>query len=487
MHPDDEQQPEETSTLHTRHSEEPRITRRMTIETINTSNPFDVFLERVIIVMVGLPARGKSFLSKAIVRYLNFVGCPTALFNAGSVRRDMQLTGSDANFFDDGNKEAVALREKMAMMCLDRCLSYVSNHGPVGCRVAILDATNTTRARRRNVLQRCHEHVKNVDPSVTVLFLETLADDPVLLEQNYRMKLNNEDYATKDPEQALTDFRERVKKYEAVYEPVTDEEASEYPDFHYMKMFNAGQKLISYGVEGFLLRKIQRLIGSVHLRPHSIWIVLTAQTENCRKGVLGGDSDVSGEGHEYARAVAQVLREREECARKEDFTKHGKDEMSTVTIYTGTKKAYKSLAHSVMRKLESETYLLTLGYANEICAGDLDSKSVAELEFEHPDLMAARRLDKLNFRYPGVGGESYVDLVGRVNEVTCLLEQSQGNSIVICDRAVYRCIKGYFLGHSIQEIPFLDVEKGVLELRRNNKGFTAIQFPVFQGKCNGRL
>ena len=436
--------------------------------------------------MVGLPARGKSYLSKAIVRYLNFLGCPTALFNAGSVRRDMQLAGTDANFFDDSNTEAVALREKMAMMCLDRCLSYVSNHGQVGCRVAILDATNTTRARRRNVLQRCQEHARNVDPSVTVLFFETLADDPALLEQNYRMKLNNEDYASKDPEQALTDFRERVKKYEAVYEPVTDEEAHGLPDFHYLKLFNAGQKLISYGVQGFVLRKIQRLIGSVHLRPHSIWIVLTAQTENCRKGVLGGDSEMSAEGLQYAQAVAQVIREREECARKEDSTKHGKDEMSPITIYTGTRKAYKSLAHAVMMELESETYLLTLGYANEICAGDLDSKSAADLEFEHPALMAARRRDKLNFRYPGVGGESYVDLVGRVNEVTCLLEQSQGNSIVICDRAVYRCIKGYFLGNSIQEIPFLEVEKGVLDLRRNNKGFTAIQFPVFQGKCNGR-
>lgn len=112
------------------------LNRSPTIEEANTSNPFDVFLERVIIVMVGLPARGKSYLSKAIVRYLNFLGCPTQLFNAGNVRRDMQLAGTDANFFDTANSDAVALREKMAMLCLDQCLSYVSA-GPVGCRVAM--------------------------------------------------------------------------------------------------------------------------------------------------------------------------------------------------------------------------------------------------------------------------------------------------------------------------------------------------------------
>ena len=82
-----------------------------------------------------------------------------------------------------------------------------------------------------------------------------------------------------------------------------------------------------------------------------------------------------------------------------------------------------------------------------------------------------------------MGGESYIDVVARVNEITCLLEQSRGNSVVICDRAVYRCVKAYFLGNSIQEIPFLDAEKGVLELRRNEKGFTGTHLPVTRGKC----
>lgn len=349
-----------------------------------------------------------------------------------------------------------------------------------------MDATNTTRDRRLKVLERCRQHAETVDPSVTVLYLESIADDPELLEQNYRMKLRNLDYADKDPEQALQDFRERVKNYEAVYEPVVDEEANGHKDFRYMKLYNAGQKLISYGVEGFVLRKIQRLIGSVHLWPRSIWIVLTAQTENCRKGILGGDSDISPQGKVYARGVAQLIREREECVWKEDCIKHDKDEPLPITLYTGTRRAYKSLAQTILAETAGKSYLLTLGYANEICAGDLDSNSQPELEFQHPEEMAARRRDKLNYRYPGVGGESYVDLVGRVNEVTHLLEQSRGNSVVVCDRAVYRCIKGYFLGNSIQEIPFLDVEKGVLELRRNDKGFTGLQLPVNQGKCNGR-
>lgn len=38
------------------------------------------------------------------------------------------------------------------------------------------------------------------------------------------LQLSNDDYKGKDAEAALADFRERVRQYEAVYEPVTESE-----------------------------------------------------------------------------------------------------------------------------------------------------------------------------------------------------------------------------------------------------------------------
>jgi len=447
----------------------------------NTSNPMDVFLERIVVVMVGLPARGKSYLSMGILRYLNFLGCPTQLFNAGTVRREMNLAGAEAQFFDTSNETAKSLRDEIAMQCLDQCLSFVSDHGPTGCRVAILDATNTTRERRQKVLERCAQHAATKDPSVTVLFLETIVDEDELLELNYRMKLTNYDYQDKDPEQSLKDFRQRVAKYEAVYEPISDEEALQH-DYRYIQIFNAGQKLVSSAVEGYVARKIRRLMGLVHLRPRTIWLVLTGETENCLKGILGGDPNLSPAGIEYAQAVADVIHEREKCVVQEDVKQKDGQELP-LTVYTGTLRAYRAMAEHVIDGATAETHLLNLGYANAICTGLLDSKSEAELEAQYPDEQAARRADKLNYRYPGVGGESYVDVVGRVHELTCLLEQSRGNSVVICDRAVYRCINGYFMGSTIEEIPHLEVRQVVLELRRNEKGFTGTHFPVTRGKC----
>ncbi|KAI4803102.1 hypothetical protein KUCAC02_006659 [Chaenocephalus aceratus] len=41
-----------------------------------------------VIVMVGLPARGKTYMSKKLTRYLNWIGLPTKVFNVGEYRRE---------------------------------------------------------------------------------------------------------------------------------------------------------------------------------------------------------------------------------------------------------------------------------------------------------------------------------------------------------------------------------------------------------------
>ena len=238
-------------------------------------------------------------------------------------------------------------------------------------------------------------------------------------------------------------------------EPVTD---AEHPDIKYIQLVNAGDKLISKGVQGHVLRRIQRLLGSVHLWPRTIWIALCGETESDVEGILGGDPDLSPAGLEYSRALSRLVRERisgEEWVAS--ASAHTEEGHSDLFIITGTQKRYVTMADIIRDDRDcdvdcprEETQVLTAAFANDLCAGDLDGATVAERSGKFAMEAAARHRDKLNYRYPGPGGESYQDLIARCNELVCLLEQSRGNCLVICNASVYRVVTGYFMGHTFK-------------------------------------
>lgn len=71
-----------------------------------------------------------------------------------------------------------------------------------------------------------------------------------------------------------------------------------------------------------------------------------------------------------------------------------------------------------------------------------DGKTYAMIKREYPDQFAARDKDKFAYRYPR--GESYEDLVARLEPVIMELER-QGNVLVVSHQAVFRCLLAYFL------------------------------------------
>ena len=106
---------------------------------------------KVAIVMVGLPARGKTYVARKIARYLTWLGRRTRLFNAGDYRRRMLGAQHTHEFFTPDNAEGKAARLAVAQAALDDLFNWLGAEG----EVAIYDATNTTRARRDLIRQRC--------------------------------------------------------------------------------------------------------------------------------------------------------------------------------------------------------------------------------------------------------------------------------------------------------------------------------------------
>ena len=112
---------------------------------------------RLVIVLCGLPARGKTYISRKLTRYLCWLGYSTRCFNIGNYRRHAVGAQVTSDFFDPSNTAFVAARNECALAALSDMFSWFrSSAGQVG----IYDGTNSTRARRAMVAEQVHAMVR---------------------------------------------------------------------------------------------------------------------------------------------------------------------------------------------------------------------------------------------------------------------------------------------------------------------------------------
>lgn len=266
-------------------------------------------------------------MSRKLQAFLRWSGSQTKIFNVGKYRRQAYavvakankqqqdqegISGScSADFFDASNKEASALRQKVAQVALDDMVRWLDSDtesedsedqphrskqakrrnseasGFAGFadlpsdsrakdwakdKVAIFDATNSTAARRQWVLEECTKDRQGKLP-LGVVFVESICDDKELLEQNYRFKVNNSpDYVGIPEEEALADLRARVKKYEDQYETITDDSQS------YIKIFNLSTKIMVNHIYGRMSKLTVPALMAWHIGTRPVFLCRPGQT-----------------------------------------------------------------------------------------------------------------------------------------------------------------------------------------------------------------
>lgn len=135
--------------------------------------------------MVGLPARGKTFISKSIVTFLNERDFECCIFNVGEYRR-LSTDYSAHDFFSSHNEQALQLRNKFAIDALEDLCSWLAKGDN---RVAIYDATNSTKDRREIIYDTvvCKYNYN-------LLFIESICNKPNILEVNIRVSGKSNHY-----------------------------------------------------------------------------------------------------------------------------------------------------------------------------------------------------------------------------------------------------------------------------------------------------
>ncbi|OAJ38843.1 hypothetical protein BDEG_22742 [Batrachochytrium dendrobatidis JEL423] len=434
-------------------------------------------------VMVGLPARGKTYIARKVARYLTWLGHRSRLFNVGAYRRDAIGVAQPSSFFDPSNEDHSRKRMELAMVALDDMLNWLDDDttsdgvesgslnfqqhydiqaakkassnketkksssvvqtpkpdGPVLAQatgefacVAMYDATNSTIERRSLIAQRCRER------GVDVMFVESICEDEQLIMANIReVKISSPDYKDTDPKKAIEDFQHRIKFYEQTYETLHPSELDNRIAF--AKLINVGNQVIVNRIRGYIHSRIVYFLMNLNTTPRSFYFSRHGESMFNVSQRIGGDSDLSWRGAQFAKKLPDIIQQN-----------LGKE--TQLTIWTSTlRRTQQTAQHLNFPKVQWKQL-------DEIDSGLCDGLTYAEIELKYPADFAERDTDKFNYRYHG--GESYRDLVHRLEPVILELErhhEPNHSILIIGHQAVLRCVYAYFLNIPHEELPYIKV------------------------------
>ncbi|KAI9156066.1 Fructose-2,6-bisphosphatase [Blastocladiella emersonii ATCC 22665] len=520
---------------------------------------------QLVVFMVGLPARGKSYISKKLTRYLTWLGYSTRVFNVGNRRRAAAAAASAANtpaheapaavpagagttstFFDPSNTPAASLRDQLALEALDELVAWLrAGRG----RVAIHDATNSTQLRRDLLVNHLKPHM----PHIKLLFLESICTDQRVIDANVRMKLQSPDYLGIDPDTAIADFTARMRNYERAYQPLGPHEDAK--RWSYIKVIDVGRQVVTSNLRGYLSSQIVFYLMNINIEHRTIWLSRHGESVFNVQGRIGGDAPLTDNGRRYAAALARFLASVYDAVPGRHAPKLESDAAAALGTPTSPlvaaatarigrgepalpPEAYESAhdliqqhislasheqhddedddeyssssgsgsgsdssddddsdpeelsptdcddcaaAHShrrrrkrvpvwtstLRRTIETAAYLprtaphlvgvRSMKLLNEIHSGQFEGLTPMEIEAGWPGEVARRQAHKLAYRYPGLGGESYLDVIARLKPVIIETERLTHDVVVVTHNVVARIMLAYYLGVGWDEMPRLEV------------------------------
>ncbi len=273
------------------------------------------------------------------------------------------------------------------------------------------------------------------------MWIECICTLEDIIEQNIiKNKLNSPDYQEWNEDEAVKDFRERIASYEKVYESLSPETDGEECSYIQLKDINTEIQIRNVG--GFIQSKVLSFLVNLITGDKPIYFTHHGGSENNKKGVVGGDTSLSEFGLKYSKSLCKYLID------NEDFKKSKKEDC---VIYCSTLKRSLETA----KELLPLGKLITLKCLDDINVGICDGMSYDEIKEKYPKDYEDRLKDKLNYRYPR--GESYKDLINRIEPLIYELERRQGPVIVVGHRSTLRCLYGYFTHTPLELIPHLDI------------------------------
>ncbi|ACI64342.1 predicted protein, partial [Thalassiosira pseudonana CCMP1335] len=402
-----------------------------------------------VIVLVGLPGRGKSFIARKLQNFLTWRGSDCKVFNVGKYRRQAADGACGADFFDANNAAASTLRQQAASLALEDMLKWLDDpfekEGTVQSsttrkdRVGIFDATNSTKERREWVLKECTCRIKRAGKPTGVVYVESVCDDAELLHENFMTKVNNSpDYKGMDQEEAMADLLSRVQKYEEQYETIDDDSKS------YIKIFNLSSKMLVNHIYGRMAKSIVPALMAWNIGTRPIFI--------CRAGQTMADSDRVSFNSRMTRG--ENLGSNGKAFRNALFG-FMKEEFTPLPFPCHIMTSTMPRARQTVGWEDMPYPIEVLSNLNPLDKGDFTGCELEELAVTEPEWYEQLVADPFWTRFPG--GECYGDLMCRLESIVVDMEQQVGPVLVVSHVSVLQALVSYFRNSPVEECTGIEI------------------------------
>ncbi|KAF8843930.1 bifunctional 6-phosphofructo-2-kinase/fructose-2,6-bisphosphate 2-phosphatase [Paxillus ammoniavirescens] len=447
---------------------------------------------KILILMVGLPARGKTHISRALERYLRWMGVKTQVVSLGDYRRKT-LGGAQKlppDYFTLGEKspETMALRK----MVSDGCEKHIWDFFEGGGQVVVYDANNGTQKNRQTLAEKFDK------AGIHVIMLESICDNKEMIETNIRnVKISSPDYSAWDPDKAVEDYYGRIRDREMSYETITE------TNWPFIRIFNVGEKIMVNNIRGYLQSRIVFFLMNIHNRFRMIYFARSGQSliEHSYKA----DSDLSPAGWEYAERLKEFVSER----RAKSLEQRGYNPNDRrLVIWTSTRRRAHHTAWPFLTPAQASSTsepaassqstptdradqpkesasrrhvkVIEKPQMSEINPGVWDGLTPDQARRLYPEEWARFVKDPYAFRAPRA--ESYHDLSVRLEPILIELEREKEDLLIIGHSSVIRCLLSYLIGLPASEIPAIEIARGdLLEVVPTSYGVHSQAFHFWDG------
>ncbi len=379
--------------------------------------------KKLYIVMVGLPARGKSTTADRLRETFRKNSIKTSIFNNGNERRKY-MAGQDsysAEFYNPNNEVGHELRQKFALVNLRRAKQFLNRDG----EVAILDAANVSPDRRDLINRELNDH--------PILYIECVNDDEEIIYLSMLQKVKTPEFETFSTPEAILEFSKRIRYYEEIYAPTRGER-------NYIRVDSLHNRIIEENVEDQIPRYSRIRDFLVTDMVKNLYLLRHGQTYFNVEDRIGGDSLLTPKGQAQADSLARFF------AKKR-----------IANIFTSQKLRTIQTADPI-RQSQQDCTIVSLGEFNEIHSGICEDMTYQEIQAKMPEVYTSRKQDKYHYVYPE--GEGYVTMKRRIEigiKKAFFLNRNAENMMIIGHRAVNRMILSHFLYRRDEDVPHIYV------------------------------